>query len=164
MGDYILIDGEFIITPRILFNDKNLSRTDIDVLSLIISLTLKNNFCFASNNYLANYISISVRTITNSLSKLKRLKYIIIRYNNNNRRIYLNTEKIPIKSSNKVASNCKLQVEDNYDHNINNKYKNKYNHNKPIIPDWMKNPEMCKSNQASPEEISEMEELLKKYR
>ena len=35
--------------PRILFNDKNLTRTDADLLSLIISLTLKKDYCFATN-------------------------------------------------------------------------------------------------------------------
>ena len=35
------LDCDFIMKPRILFNDKNLTRTDADLLSLIISLTLK---------------------------------------------------------------------------------------------------------------------------
>ena len=35
------LDCDFIMKHRILFNDKNLTRTDTDLLSLIISLTLK---------------------------------------------------------------------------------------------------------------------------
>ena len=62
--------------PRILFNDKNLTRTDTDLLSLIISLTLKNDYCFATNKYLANYINTSERTISYSLSKFKELMEI----------------------------------------------------------------------------------------
>lgn len=62
--------SEFIITPRILFRDKNLSRTDIDVLSLIISLALNKGYCYASNDYLKEYINSSERTINYSLSKL----------------------------------------------------------------------------------------------
>lgn len=63
------------------------SKTDIHVLGLIISLTLKNGYCYASNEYLAKYINVSKRTISDSLSKIKRLNYIIVKYENNNRRI-----------------------------------------------------------------------------
>ena len=111
------------MTPRILFNDRNLSKTDCSVLGLIISLTLKNGYCYASNEYLANYVKVSKRTISDSLSKIKRLKYIIVKYENNNRRIYLNTEKIPTKQANQVAKNCEDVVAETCDHNINNKYK-----------------------------------------
>ena len=114
------------MTPRILFNDRNLSKTDCSVLGLIISLTLKNGYCYASNEYLANYVKVSKRTISDSLSKIKRLKYIIVKYENNNRRIYLNTEKIPTKVANQVAKNCNDMVAETCDYNINNKYKNEY--------------------------------------
>ncbi len=67
------------MTPRIIFNDKNLTRTDTDLLSLIISLALKNDYCFANNEYLANYINTSERTISYSLSKLKELNYIFVK-------------------------------------------------------------------------------------
>ena len=67
---------DFIMKHRILFNDKNLTRTDTDLLSLIISLTLKNNYCFATNKYLADYIDTLERTIRYSLSKFKELKYV----------------------------------------------------------------------------------------
>jgi len=87
------------MTPRILFNDRNLSKTDCSVLGLINSLTLKNGYCYASNEYLTNYVKVSKRTISDSLSKIKRLKYIIVKYKNNNRRIYLNIEKNTNKAS-----------------------------------------------------------------
>lgn len=140
-GWFILIDCEFIITPRILFNDKNLSRSDIDVLSLIISRTFKYGYCYSKNSSLADYVKLSERSITYSLSKLKELNYIIVKYVDNQRRIYLNKEKIPIKSSSEVATGCYHKVEDNCDHNINNKYKKeykRYNFKEPIIPKWMK--------------------------
>lgn len=103
------------------------------------------------------------------MSKLKSLKYIVVKYENRRRKIYLNEEKIPIKSSNKVAKNCELKVEENCNHNINsnnkNKYKNnnKFKYNEPI-PYWMKHPEVCKSKPASLEEQKEMEELLKEFK
>ncbi len=91
------------------------------------------------------------------MSKLKSLKYIVIKYENRKRKIYLNTEKIPIKSSNRVAKNCESNIEENCDNNINSNNKNKYkNYNKvknnEPIPYWIKNSEVCKSNIASLEE------------
>lgn len=154
------------MTPRILFNDRNLSKTDCSVLGLIISLTLKNGYCYASNEYLADYVKVSKRTISDSLSKIKRLKYIIVKYENNNRRIYLNTEKIPTKVANQVAKNCNDMVAETCDYNINNKYKNKYKKinkfkREGIVPYWMEHPEVCKSNPMSEEEVVEFEKELK---
>jgi len=155
----IKLDCDFIITPRIIFNDKSLSRTDIDVLSLIISLALKSNYCYANNEYLANYINSSKRTISDSLSKLKKLKYVIVKYENKKRRLYLNTEKIPTKVSDNVAKKCNNTVAESCYHNINSKYKNKYKEEKPK---WMIHPELCKEQKASKEEIKNLKEKLKK--
>jgi len=155
----IKLDCDFIITPRIIFNDKSLSRTDIDVLSLIISLALKSNYCYANNEYLANYINSSKRTISDSLSKLKKLKYVIVKYENKKRRLYLNTEKIPTKVSDNVAKKCNNTVAESCYHNINSKYKNKYKEEKPKC---MIHPELCKEQKASKEEIKNLKEKLKK--
>jgi len=146
------------MTPRILFNDRNLSKTDCSVLGLINSLTLKNGYCYASNEYLTNYVKVSKRTISDSLSKIKRLKYIIVKYKNNNRRIYLNIEKIPTKPANQVANNCSDVVAETCDHNINNKYKNEYKKinkfkQEGIVPYCMEHPEVYKSDPMSEEEI-----------
>ena len=90
---------DFIMIPRILFNDSSLSETDRMVMGLIISLTLKNTYCYASNEYLEKYINKSQRTINYSLSKLKKLEYIKVKFENGKRRIYLNTDKIPTKNA-----------------------------------------------------------------
>ncbi len=157
------------MTPRILFNDRNLSKTDCSVLGLIISLTLKNGYCYASNEYLADYVKVSKRTISDSLSKTKRLKYIIVKYENNNRRIYLNTEKIPTKVANQVAKNCDDMAAETCDHNINNKYKNEYKKinkfkREGIVPYWMKHPEVCKSDPMTEEESIEFDKQLDEIR
>lgn len=86
----IKLDCDFIITPRILFSDKNLSRTDIDILSLIISLTFKCGYCYACNDKLAKYVNTLVRIISDSLSKLRELNYIIVSGEYKNRKIYVN--------------------------------------------------------------------------
>ena len=136
------------MTPRILFSDRKLSKTDIHVLGLITSLTLKIDYCYASNEYLANYINVSKRTISDSLSKLKKLKYIKIKYINSKRRIYLNTEKVPTKP-NKNENNCTNGIAESCYHNINNKYKNKYiNKKEDSIPYWMEHPEVCTNEET----------------
>ena len=170
----IKLDCDFIITPGILFNDKNLSRTDIDILSLIISLTFKYGYCYACNDKLAKYVNTSIRTISDSLSKLRKLNYIIVKYEYNNRRIYINQEKIPMKPANKVATNCEVvaencseEVAESCHHNINNKYKNKYKYNYKKyapVPKWLEDPSLCEAKLATPEEQAEMEELLKEFK
>ena len=153
------------MTPRILFIDENLTRTDIDLLSLIISLALNSNYCYANNKYLADYINTSIRTISDSLTRLRTLKYIIVKKVNGNRRIYLNTEKIPIKVATDIAENCSKEVAENCDHNINSKYKNKYR-NKYVapVPYWMVHPEVIKKEPPNEEELKELEEILKEYK
>ena len=162
-GDYILLDCDFIITPRILFNDKSLSKTDIAVMGLIISLAFKNNYCYASNAYLADYINISIRTISDSLAKLKKLKYILIIYDNKRRKIYLNKEKIPIKSTNKVKYDSKNNVAENCYHKINSKNKKEYKDKKEIVPYWFEHPEVCKSTPLSDETKKEFEDFFKQF-
>lgn len=147
------LDCEFIIAPRILFNDKCLSNTDRVVLALIISLTLNKGYCYATNEYLASYVNSSVRTISYSLSKLRSLKYIIIKYENKKRRIYLNMEKIPTKVADNSAESCNEEVDKNCTHNINNnKYKSKYNKRKENIPYWMEHSEVCEKNPLNEED------------
>ena len=137
------LNCDFIMTPRILFNDENLSRTDIDLLSLIISLTLNSGFCFAANKYLASYINTSSRTITD----------------NGKRKIYINPEKIPIKVANDIEKNCNNEVAENCYHNINKENKEKYKINgfkkKGIVPLWMEHPELCEPKYATTEEEQE---------
>ena len=148
-----------------LFNDENLSRTDIDVLSLILSLSLKKEYCYASNEYMAKCINLSIRTLNYSLSKLKELKYIILKKENNQRRIYPNLQKIVQPVAYGYAKNCMLEHATSCTHkiNIDNKYKNKYNKEQEMIPYWMKHPEICKKKLASKEEQEELKQLLKEF-
>ena len=151
---------DFIMIPRILFNDSSLSETDRMVMGLIISLTLKNTYCYASNEYLEKYINKSQRTINYSLSKLKKLEYIKVKFESGKRRIYLNTDKIPTTNALESAKTSNKKYARSCTHNINNKYNN-YKEN---VPDWMEHQEVCKSSLASPEEIEEMEKLLSEFK
>lgn len=156
--------------PRILFRDKNLSKTDICLLSLIISLTFKKQYCYASNEYLADAINVSERTITAHFQKLRLTNYINIKYASINRRIYLNNELELVNYSTDIEENCNDVVEENCYHNIKNKYKNNNKNNikdfkRTIdVPKWMKDPNMCKSIPCSKEEQEELENMLKEFK
>lgn len=156
------LDCEFIVTPRILFNDKRLSRTDIDVLSLIISFALKSIYCFASNKYLSSYINTSTRTISDSLSKLKKLGYIIVKNDNRKRKIFLNKELIPVNCVGDIATPRKNVLAISCGHNINNKIKSNYKGGK--LPTWITNSDICKEEPLSDEELNFITERLNKYK
>lgn len=159
------LKGEFIMVPDLSLIDDNLSQADKLVLGLIISLSFKNNYCFASNKYLGMRIRVSPRTITDSLKKLKLNKYIIIKYIDKKRHIYLNKEKVLVEdNSTNEARNCTYLYAEICDHNIKTKYKKKNNISNNPVPIWMEHPEMCESKKASPEEIKEMEDLLKDFK
>lgn len=97
------------------------------------------------------------------MSKLKGLKYIFVKQEDNKRKIYLNVEKIPLIATDN-ADTCDLEVAKNCDHNIKNKYKKEYKIKKELVPYWMEHPEVCVSEPMSEEEIAEMNELLKEYK
>ena len=69
------------------------------------------------------------------MSKLKELNYILVKYVDNQRRIYLNLEKITTKVSSEVAENGYQGVEESFYHKRNNK---KEIHKKGMIKKWKK--------------------------
>ncbi len=87
---------------------------------------------------------------------------------NNNRRIYLNTEKIPTKIATDIAENCSKEVAKNCEQNINNKYKNENKisnfKSKGIEPYWLEHSEVCKSEPISDAERKELESMLKDFK
>ena len=62
------LNCDFIAVPRIVLSDENLTSTDKLLMGLITSLTLKYDYCFASNKYLSDTLNTSKRTINYSLS------------------------------------------------------------------------------------------------
>ena len=78
----------FTATPRIILNDSNCSSTDKLVYGIINSLSCNNEYCYASNSYFAKELGLGTKTISNSLSNLKKRNYIIIENVNGKRRIY----------------------------------------------------------------------------
>ena len=111
------LDCQYYQIPIIIYSDVNLSSTEKLLMSQLISLTFKNGYCFASNEYLANSMNVTKRTISKSLSNLKTQNYIIISYENQARKIYLNKEKVMTKTSIPMEEKFQSNIEKKFYHN-----------------------------------------------
>lgn len=69
----------FITIPNAILQDNDLSHTEMILYGYILSLSHnKDKYCFATNKVLGEYLNRSPKTITPSLSKLKKKGYIEI--------------------------------------------------------------------------------------
>jgi len=64
------------LVPKVL-NDYSLSSFDRALLSIIIGLSIKTNFCFANNKFLAMNLRCSVGAVSKSINKMHKLGYIV---------------------------------------------------------------------------------------
>ena len=160
----------FIAVPRIILNDQTCSQTDKLVYGVINSLSNNKEYCYASNSYFANTLSVKEKTISNSINYLKRKKYINVKFVNGQRRIYLNEDIVSKENSKVLEKNENKDIVKNYQYKrkeyTRNNYnkKDKYDKTTSIIPYWMEHPEVCVDDPASPEEQAYMEDLLSEFK
>lgn len=69
-------DKSYIIIPQDILEDNELNSTDKLVYGIILSLTRNNGFCWASNQYIADILKITTRTVSTCISKLRKLGYV----------------------------------------------------------------------------------------
>lgn len=125
-------DFKGVWIPRIIWIDTRLSGNDKVLLAEIDSLDNSIDHCFASNKYFADFLQVSTRTISRSISKLKEYGYItdLGTDNNNNRHIKSNVKVIAEEGIDKMSRGCGQNgetVKTNCLHNnINNNTKNKF--------------------------------------
>ena len=79
----------YIIILDSVLRDIRLNSTDKLVLGIIYSLSLKDGVCYAKNEYFSGQLNISTRTISSTISKLRKYNLIKIKYDNHLRKIYL---------------------------------------------------------------------------
>ena len=79
----------FIQVPSHVYLDKKLSRTSQNLYGLILSLSYKDGYCYATNKNLSDMLEVSARTINYALSDLTKAELIHIEINarNNFRKI-----------------------------------------------------------------------------
>lgn len=131
---------------------------------MINSLSNNKEYCYASNSYFANQLSVKEKTISNSINNLKRKKYIDVKFINSQRRIYLNETIVSNENSKVLEKNEDKNIVKNYQYKRKEYARNNNKNLTSIIPYWMEHPEVCKSEETSPEEQAYMEELLSKYK
>ena len=80
---------KYVQVPTIVLFDENISSTTKLLMGLVITLSLKNGFCYASNKYLSNILKVSKRTITRCVNYLTTKGYIKVQNDENSRKIYI---------------------------------------------------------------------------
>lgn len=80
----------WVSSPYRMFEDENLTSTEVRLLGIICGLTRQRGYCWASNEVLAKKIhKSSARTIQTALASLQKHGYIVVQNDQNMRRIYL---------------------------------------------------------------------------
>ena len=97
-------ENYIIVLDSVLKNIK-LNSTDKLLLGSIYSLSIKDNICFAKNDYFATQLNVSIRTLSSTLSKLRKLNLIKVETKNHLRQIYLN-EKLKQNISSCIEEFC----------------------------------------------------------
>ena len=84
-----LTNLKYVQVPMIVLLDEDLSSTTKLLMGLITTLSMKDGFCYASNRYLSNLLKVSKRTISSSITTLRRNNYLKIDNEDSARKIYL---------------------------------------------------------------------------
>ncbi len=84
-----LTNLKYIQVPMVVLLDEDLSSTTKLLMGLITTLSMKDGYCYASNRYLSNLLKVSKRTISSSITILRRNNYLKIDNDDSARKIYL---------------------------------------------------------------------------
>lgn len=84
-----LTNLKYIQVPMVVLLDEDLSSITKLLMGLITTLSMKDGYCYASNRYLSNLLKVSKRTISSSITALRRKKYVEIGNDDSARKIYL---------------------------------------------------------------------------
>jgi hypothetical protein len=160
-----------IMLPESILGDNNLTFLERLLLIEIVSLCKKNGYCWPTNRYFMNRFDSSKATISKSISSLSKYGYIDIEINNsekNNSKRIIRLSEVLKKRIISIKENANTSIQNNFNHD--NKYNNKRNN---IIPNPISYDEegneywhgkKIESQEATKEEIEEMENLLKEFR
>lgn len=81
-----------IVLDDSIVKSNSISSTDKLVYGVIKALTNNLGYCYASNDYISKKVNLSKRTITKSISNLRKVNYIRVETINYQRNIYLTTD------------------------------------------------------------------------
>lgn len=78
-----------IVLDDSIVKNNSINSTDKLVYGVIKALTNNKGYCYASNDYISKKVNLSKRTITKSISNLRKANYIRVETINYQRNIYL---------------------------------------------------------------------------
>ncbi len=81
-----------IVLDDSIVKNNSINSTDKLVYGVIKALTNNKGYCYASNDYISKKINLSKRTITKSISNLRKANYIRVETINYQRNIYLTSD------------------------------------------------------------------------
>lgn len=84
-----LTNLKYVQVPMVVLADDGISSTAKLLMGLITTLSMKDGYCYASNRYLSNLLKVSKRTISSSITALRRNNYLKIDNEDSARKIYL---------------------------------------------------------------------------
>ena len=84
-----LTNLKYVQVPMVVLTDVDVSSTAKLLMGLITTLSMKDGYCYASNRYLSNLLKVSKRTISSSITTLRRNNYLKIDNEDSARKIYL---------------------------------------------------------------------------
>lgn len=85
-----------LFAPGDILDIEGIEFVDVVLYAVIYGLCKTTGFCFATNEYLANRMKISSRSIQRSMKRLHDFELIFAEFDDNNRRIYLSRHDIPV--------------------------------------------------------------------
>ena len=161
-GEYIRI---FAIMPSEIYKTKDLTSEEKLIAERITDLCKKEGFAWISNKALADMYGIRVDTVSKHIKHLIEYGYIKCIYGKGNN----GNKKRTIYLSNNIWDNETIvnSTDNQSSMGSSSKYNNKYNKKEEYednTPEWIKHPEMCKSEPMTPEELAEFEELLAEFK
>ena len=80
---------KYVQVPMVVLLDEDISSTAKLLMGLITTLSMKDGYCYASNRYLSNLLKVSKRTISSSITTLRKNNYLKIDNEDSARKIYL---------------------------------------------------------------------------
>ena len=81
-----------IVLDDSIVKSNSIGSTDKLIYGVINALTINLGYCYASNDYISKKVNLSKRTISKSISNLRKANYIRIETINYQRNIYLTNE------------------------------------------------------------------------
>ena len=135
--------GYYSVIPATVLYNKELKANEKLLYAIITSLSCKEGYCFASNNYFAEELGVHPKTVSSWISDLRDKNFIkvdLVRNENKQiiqRKIYINDIPYPLNNGYqyqlKNGQAIHPKVEDN---NIKNNIKNNNKVNRKIISNY----------------------------